>query len=104
MFSTFRVEDIKPCIWPGRIICQVTQDWFIGNTNFNQAVDEMLENPDIFIVDYNDLCDHKCITCDQRRNLNLGELNQSLDDSNLITLKDTNAVPKKEKIFPVLSL
>ena len=60
-------------------------------------MDKVLENPDNFIVDYNDLCDHKCITCDQRRNLNLGELNQPLDDSNLITMKDTNAVLKKEK-------
>ena len=40
----------------------------IDNPDFLSALDEMIENPDILTVDYNDFCNHKCLTCDQRRN------------------------------------
>ena len=54
--------------------------------DYYRALEEMEKKPNIFAVHDEDLCHHKCITCDQKR---------KLDDSQVNRTKNVKVVLKK---------
>lgn len=73
--------------------------------DYDFALDEMKNDPDIFIVSDDDQCDHQCMTCDQRRRekekvatVNLqsqkDDFHCSLNASQLASMKSVKVVMK----------